>query len=60
MDIEQPDMVELVEQEMKILWADSVSIPKMLKEDSEFVHLIIDGIWLERSFSKRQMVIGEA
>ena len=50
MDTDKPDIVELIEQEMMILWADSESIPKLLKEDSEFVHLIVDGIMLERSF----------
>ena len=60
MDIEKPDIVELIEQEMMILWADDVSIPKLLQEDSEFVHLIVDGIMLERSFWKRHMEVGEA
>ena len=60
MDIDKPDIVELIEQEMLILWADSVSIPKLLKEDSEFVHLIVDGIMLEKHFWNKQMVVGEA
>ena len=60
MDIEKPDIVELIEQEMMILWADDVSIPKLLQEDSEFVHLIVDGIMLERRFWERQMTVGEA
>ncbi len=60
MDTDKPDIVELIEQEMMILWADSESIPKLLKEDSEFVHLIVDGIMLERSFWKRHMEVGEA
>ncbi len=60
MDTDKPDIVELIEQEMMILWADSESIPKLLKEDSEFVHLIVDGIMLERSFWSRHMEVGEA
>ena len=59
-NIEKPDMIELIEQEMMILWADDVSIPKLLKEDSDFVHIMVDGIMLERSFWNKQMVIGEA
>jgi len=60
MDTDKPDIVELIEQEMMILWADSESIPKLLKEDSEFVHLIVDGIMLEKNFWNKQMVVGEA
>ena len=58
--VDKPDIVELIEQEMMILWADDVSIPKLLQEDSEFVHLIVDGIMLERRFWGRQMTVGEA
>ena len=59
-NIEKPDIVELIEQEMMILWADDVSIPNLLKEDSDFVHIMVDGIMLERSFWKRHMEVGEA
>ena len=59
-NIDKPDIVELIEQEMMILWADDVSIPKLLKEDSDFVHIMVDGIMLERSFWKRHMEVGEA
>ena len=55
MDTDKPDIVELIEQEMMILWADDVSIPKLLQEDSEFVHLIVDGIMLERRFWERHL-----
>ena len=58
--VDKPDIVELIEQEMMILWADDVSIPKLLQEDSEFVHLIVDGIMLERRFWERQMTVGDA
>ena len=58
--MEKPDIVELIEHEMMLLWCDDVSIPKLLKEDSEFVHIIVDGIMLERSFWKRHMVVGES
>ena len=54
------DMLEMVEQEMVRLWADNKSIPKLLKEDPEFVGVIIDGIMLERSFWSRNMTVGEA
>jgi len=54
------DILEMVEQEMVQLWADSKSIPKLLKEDPEFVGVIIDGIMLERSFWSKNMVVGEA
>ena len=58
--VDKPDIVELIEQEMMILWADSVSIPKLLRDDAEFVHIIIDGIMLERRFWERHMTVGEA
>ena len=54
------DLMEMVEQEMLILWADEVSIPNLLKEDLEFVNVIIQGIMLEKNFWNKQMVIGEA
>ena len=54
------NMLEMVEAEMIQLWADSKSIPKLLKEDPEFVEVIVDGIMLERSFWSRNMVVGEA
>ena len=54
------DILEMVEQEMVRLWADNKSIPKLLKEDPEFVGVIIDGIMLERSFWSRNMIVGEA
>jgi len=50
----------MVEAEMLQLWADSKSIPKLLKEDPEFVEVIVDGIMLERSFWSKNMVVGEA
>ena len=54
------DILEMVEHEMMILWADSNSIPKLLKEDPEFVEVIVDGIMLERSFWSRNMIVGES
>ena len=54
------DILEMVEQEMVRLWADNKSIPKLLKEDPEFVGVIVDGIMLERSFWSRNMTVGEA
>ena len=54
------DLMEMVEQEMLILWADEVSIPKLLKEDSDFVNIIVQGIMLEKHFWNKQMVVGEA
>ena len=54
------DLMEMVEQEMLILWADEVSIPNLLKEDLEFANVIIQGIMLEKNFWNKQMVIGEA
>lgn len=60
MNTDKPDIVELIEQEMLILWADDVSIPKLLKEDSDFVNVIVQGIMLEKHFWNKQMVVGEA
>ena len=60
MNTDKPDIVELIEQEMMILWADDVSIPKLLKEDSDFVNIIVQGIMLEKHFWNKQMVVGEA
>ena len=58
--MEKPDIVELIEHEMMLLWCDDESIPKLLKEDSEFVHIIVDGIMLERNFWSRNMIVGES
>jgi len=60
MNTDKPNIVELIEQEMLILWADDVSIPKLLKEDSDFVNIIVQGIMLEKHFWNKQMVVGEA
>ena len=60
MNTDKPNIVELIEQEMLILWADDVSIPKLLKEDSDFVNVIVQGIMLEKHFWNKQMVVGEA
>ena len=54
------DILEVVEKEMMMLWADVNSIPKLLSEDPEFVEVIVDGIMLERSFWSRNMTVGEA
>ena len=54
------DILEMVEHEMMILWADSNSIPKLLKEDPEFVEVIVDGIMLERNFWSRNMIVGDS
>ena len=54
------DILEVVEKEMMMLWADGNSIPKLLSEDPEFVEVIVDGIMLERSFWSRNMTVGEA
>ena len=54
------DLLEIVEHQMIRLWADSNSIPKLLKEDPEFVEVIVDGIMLERSVWSKNMVVGEA
>jgi len=54
------DILEMVEAEMVQLWADGKSIPKLLKEDPEFVEVIVDGIMLERNFWSRNIVVGEA
>ena len=54
------DILEMVEHEMVQLWADSNSIPKLLKEDPEFVEVLVDGIMLERNFWSRNMIVGES
>ena len=54
------DILEVVEKEMMMLWADGNSIPKLLSEAPEFVEVIVDGIMLERSFWSRNMTVGEA
>jgi hypothetical protein len=54
------NILEMVEAEMVQLWADGKSIPKLLKEDPEFVEVIVDGIMLERNFWSRNIVVGEA
>ena len=41
------------------MWATG-EIPHLLKNDPEFVKVITEGIYMEKSFWKRHMVIGEA
>ena len=56
----ETNILEMVEHEMMILWADSKSIPKLLIDDPEFVQIIVDGIMLERNFWSKNMVVGES
>ena len=53
------DVIEIIEQEMISMWATG-EIPHLLKNDPEFVKVITEGIYMEKSFWKRHMVIVEA
>ena len=53
------DVIEIIEQEMISMWATG-EIPHLHKNYPEFVKVITEGIYMEKSFWKRHMVIGEA
>ena len=54
------DILEVVEREMLALWANDTDIPHLLKVDEDFIRVICEGIYLEKSFWQRHMVVGEA
>ena len=52
-------IIEIIEQEMIALWATD-ELPHLLKKDEEFVKILTEGIWMEKSFWSKYMVVGEA
>lgn len=58
-EYEDTDIIEVIEQEMLMLWVTG-EIPHLLKKDEEFVNIITSAIMLERPFWKRHMEVGEA
>jgi|TARA_R100001015_G_C4580074_1_gene136730 hypothetical protein len=59
-DFTDIEILEIVEKEMIGLWATAEEIPHLLKKDPEFVRVICEGIYLEKPFWKRHMIVGEA
>ena len=57
--MKEVDILEVVEREMLALWANDTDIPHLLEVDEDFIRVICEGIYLEKSFWKRHMVVGE-
>ena len=53
-------MLEVIEQEMVHMWMNNEEIPKLLKEDENFVETIILSIMLEKTYWQQHMEVGEA
>tara|TARA_E500000318_G_scaffold99138_2_gene100997 strand:- start:147 stop:344 length:198 start_codon:yes stop_codon:yes gene_type:complete len=53
-------VLEVVEQEMIMMWLDDKHIPKLIKEDVEFVRTIVSAVMLERHYWMNFMEVGEA
>ena len=54
------ELLNIIEQDMILLWANSNGIPTLLKEDEEFVNVITSAIMLELGYWRQFMEIGEA
>ena len=53
-------ILEVIEQEMLLLWVDDKEIPYLLEKDEDFVKVITSAIMLERPYWSQFMVVGEA
>jgi len=53
-------MIEVVEQEMVLMWLDDNEIKTLLNEDEEFLRTIVSAVMLERQYWMRFMEVGEA
>ena len=54
------EILEVIEQEMLLLWVDDNEIPYLLEKDEDFVKVITSAIMLERPYWSEFMVVGEA
>ena len=54
------ELLNIIEQDMILLWANSSGIPSLLKEDEEFVSVITSAIMLEIGYWRQFMEVGEA
>ena len=54
------EILEVIEQEMLLLWVDDKEIPYLLEKDEDFVKVITSAIMLERPYWSQFMVVGEA
>ena len=54
------EILEVIEQEMLLLWVDDQEIPHLLEKDEDFVKVITSAIMLERPYWSQFMVVGEA
>ena len=54
------ELLNIIEQDMILLWANSSGIPNLLKEDEEFVSVITSAIMLEKGYWRQFMEVGEA
>ena len=52
------DIIDIIENEMVMLWCTD-EIPKLIKEDEEFVSIITSALMLEKSYWSNYIVIGE-
>ena len=54
------ELLNIIEQDMILLWANSSGIPDLLKEDEEFVSVITSAIMLEKGYWSQFIEVGEA
>ena len=53
-------MLEVVEQEMIMMWLDDKEIKTLIQEDEEFLRTIVSAVMLERHYWMKYMQVGEA
>ncbi len=52
--------IELIEREMVMMWADGDEVVHQLKTDNEFIQVITEAIFMDKSYWSQFMVVGEA
>lgn len=54
------ERIELIEREMVLMWADGEEVVHQLKTDKEFIQVVTEAIFMDRSYWSQFMIVGEA
>ena len=54
------ERIELIEREMVLMWADGDEVVHQLKTDKEFIQVVTEAIFMDRSYWSQFMIVGEA
>ena len=53
-------VIELIEREMVLMWADGDEVVYQLKTDKEYIKVITEAIFMDRGYWSQFMIVGEA